>query len=160
MFFWENIRSFYYNEQEVRVEAFDTKGGQLSIFDDGLEGALHFRLYVVVLKEEVPKLSREEQAELIHFMVELLAKDDFQLSEAWKAKKPGWASNYWRISPRSQKGSKQSSLEPFFYVPLQPAGSQKPGTCRHENSRKFPKKHVASPPKKPQPHVKIHLLPR
>ena len=39
---------------------------------------------IKAIKEEVSKLSREEQAELIHFMVELLAKDDFQLSEAWK----------------------------------------------------------------------------
>ena len=39
---------------------------------------------IQAIKEEVSKLSREEQAELIHFMVELLAKDDFQLSEAWK----------------------------------------------------------------------------
>ena len=39
---------------------------------------------IQAIKEEVSKLSREEQAELIHFMVELLAKDNFQLSEAWK----------------------------------------------------------------------------
>ena len=39
---------------------------------------------IQAIKEEVSKLSREEQAELIHFMVELLAKDNFQLSEARK----------------------------------------------------------------------------
>ena len=39
---------------------------------------------IQAIKEEVSKLSRQEQAELIHFMVELLAKDNFQLSEAWK----------------------------------------------------------------------------
>ena len=39
---------------------------------------------IQAIKEEVSKLSREEQAELIHFMVELLAKDEFQLSAAWK----------------------------------------------------------------------------
>ncbi len=38
---------------------------------------------IQAIKEEVSKLSRMEQAELMHFMIELLAKDDFQLSEAW-----------------------------------------------------------------------------
>lgn len=38
---------------------------------------------IQAIKEEVSKLSRVEQAELMHFMIELLAKDDFQLSEAW-----------------------------------------------------------------------------
>ncbi|MEZ4995201.1 MAG: addiction module protein [Saprospiraceae bacterium] len=37
------------------------------------------------IKEEVRKLSRSEQAELMHYMVELLAIDNFELSEAWKA---------------------------------------------------------------------------
>lgn len=37
------------------------------------------------LKEEVRKLSKAQQTELIHFMIELLASDDFELSEAWKA---------------------------------------------------------------------------
>ena len=37
------------------------------------------------IKEEVRKLSRSEQAELMHYMIELLATDDFELSEAWKA---------------------------------------------------------------------------
>lgn len=37
------------------------------------------------LKEEVRKLNKAQQTELIHFMIELLASDDFELSEAWKA---------------------------------------------------------------------------
>lgn len=37
------------------------------------------------IKEEVRKLSRSEQAELMHYMIELLATDDFEISEAWKA---------------------------------------------------------------------------
>ncbi len=40
---------------------------------------------VQLLKKEVRKLSKAEQAELMHFMVELLATDDFELSEEWIA---------------------------------------------------------------------------
>ncbi len=40
---------------------------------------------IQVLKEELSKLSRTEQAELMHFMIELLAVDDFVLSQEWKA---------------------------------------------------------------------------
>lgn len=36
---WENIRSFLSNGKTVMVEAGDTKGGQESIFEDGLGGA-------------------------------------------------------------------------------------------------------------------------
>lgn len=39
---------------------------------------------IQAIKEEASKLSRTEQAELMHYMIELLAKDEFQLSEAWK----------------------------------------------------------------------------
>lgn len=42
---WENIQYFYYNNQKVFVEAGDTKGGQKSIFDDGIEGAFHIKLW-------------------------------------------------------------------------------------------------------------------
>jgi len=37
------------------------------------------------IKNEVRKLNKAEQAELIHFLVELLAADDFELSDKWKA---------------------------------------------------------------------------
>jgi len=39
---WQNIPRFFYNGQTVHVEAHDTKGGQLSIFNDGIEGAFWF----------------------------------------------------------------------------------------------------------------------
>ena len=38
---------------------------------------------IQAIKEAVSKLSRAEKAELMHFMIELLATGDFQLSEAW-----------------------------------------------------------------------------
>lgn len=37
------------------------------------------------IKDEVRKLNKAEQAELMHYMVELLASDDFELSDEWKA---------------------------------------------------------------------------
>lgn len=39
---------------------------------------------VQTIKKHLSNLSRAEQAEIMHFMVELLAKDDFHLSEEWK----------------------------------------------------------------------------
>jgi len=37
------------------------------------------------IKEEIRKLSKAEQLELLNFMIELLASDDFELSDKWKA---------------------------------------------------------------------------
>ena len=42
---WENIQYFFYNHRTVFVDVGDTKGGQLSIFDDGIEGGFHIRLW-------------------------------------------------------------------------------------------------------------------
>ncbi len=42
---WDNIRYFYYNHREVHVTAEDTKGGQKSIFDDGIEGSFYIKLW-------------------------------------------------------------------------------------------------------------------
>ncbi len=39
---------------------------------------------IEVLKEVLQKLNKQEQAELMHFMVELLATDTTDLSDAWK----------------------------------------------------------------------------
>ena len=40
---------------------------------------------IQVIKEEVSKLNKAEQAELMHFMIELLATENFELSDKWKA---------------------------------------------------------------------------
>lgn len=40
---------------------------------------------IQAIKEELRKLNKTEQAELMHFMVELLASDGFELSDKWKA---------------------------------------------------------------------------
>ena len=42
---WENIQRFKYNDLTVFVEAFDTKGGQKSIFNDQMQGAFHIKLW-------------------------------------------------------------------------------------------------------------------
>ena len=42
---WEHIRYFYYNGHKVFVESEDTKGGQLSIFQDNLQGAFYIKIW-------------------------------------------------------------------------------------------------------------------
>ena len=39
---------------------------------------------IEALKEELQKLTKVEQTEVMHYMVELLAGDNFKLSDAWK----------------------------------------------------------------------------
>lgn len=53
---WENIRYFFYNGKTVHVEAYDTKGGQKSIFDDDLEGAFSIKLWRDLEEEELEYL--------------------------------------------------------------------------------------------------------
>ena len=55
---WENISSFYYNGNEVFVEAYDTKGGQKSIFNDSIQGAFHIKLWHEFSDEESEYLSK------------------------------------------------------------------------------------------------------
>lgn len=50
---WENIQYFYYNNQKVFVEAEDTKGGQKSIFNDGIEGAFYVKLWRELHPDEI-----------------------------------------------------------------------------------------------------------
>lgn len=40
---------------------------------------------IQAIKEAVYQLNKSEQAELMHYMIELLASGDFELSEEWKA---------------------------------------------------------------------------
>jgi hypothetical protein len=64
---WENIQYFLYNDHKVNVIAYDTKGGQKSIFDDGIGGAFHIKLWrepsdseMKYLKMHYSHLSAEE----------------------------------------------------------------------------------------------------
>jgi hypothetical protein len=56
---WEYIPHFFYNSHKVFVEAHDTKGGQLSIFDDGIEGAFWMILKREMTDQEVSFLKRK-----------------------------------------------------------------------------------------------------
>jgi hypothetical protein len=42
---WDNITAFKYKGEKVHVEAYDTKGGQQSIFNDGIQGSFHIKLW-------------------------------------------------------------------------------------------------------------------
>lgn len=64
---WQHITYFYYNGNKVFVEAHDTKGGQLSIFDDGIQGAFWMVIKrdlteqeTGLLKKHYPFLSSEQ----------------------------------------------------------------------------------------------------
>lgn len=49
---WENITGIRYNGRRVLLEAHDTKGGQLSPFDDGITGAFHILIRTELLPGE------------------------------------------------------------------------------------------------------------
>jgi hypothetical protein len=69
---WDHIRSFFYNGQHVQIEAHDTKGGQQSIFNDGIQGAFFMIIWRDLsqeerqfLQERYGHLSPEQMEELI-----------------------------------------------------------------------------------------------
>lgn len=69
---WDNIRAFYYNGQKVQIEAHDTKGGQRSIFNDGIQGAFFMIIWRDLseaehqfLKERYAHLSNEQMEAFI-----------------------------------------------------------------------------------------------
>jgi len=55
---WDRIRQIAYNGRRVDLEAHDTKGGQESIFEDGLEGAFFIRIQREPTAEEDHLLDR------------------------------------------------------------------------------------------------------
>lgn len=68
---WDNIRYFFYNNQIVYVEAHDTKGGQESIFCDGIQGAFYIKLWREFDANEIEYLNKRyeylSEDELINF---------------------------------------------------------------------------------------------
>jgi hypothetical protein len=74
---WENIRYFYYNGQQVFVEAEDTKGGQQSIFDDQIGGGFYIKLWRSFNEEELDFLAERykhlSEAELTDLKTRLSA---------------------------------------------------------------------------------------
>jgi len=55
---WDHIKYFYYHGKEIYVNAEDTKGGQKSIFNDGIEGALFIQLRRKAEPQELAVLAR------------------------------------------------------------------------------------------------------
>jgi len=72
---WEHMKAVRYNGKTVSVEAFDTKGGQKSVFDDGITGAFHLRLRrdpdggeMKYLKKQYGHLPAERFAEMVRLL--------------------------------------------------------------------------------------------
>jgi hypothetical protein len=60
---WQNIPQFFYNGQKVIVEAHDTKGGQLSIFDDDIQGA-----FWIIFKRDITADEKSFLSKQYHFL--------------------------------------------------------------------------------------------
>lgn len=81
---WEHIQYFYYNERKVFVRAFDSKGGQKSIFDDGIKGAFRIKLWREFDKEELALLQKkyhhlsEEEFELMKSLLSIVNTGEMQ----------------------------------------------------------------------------------
>jgi hypothetical protein len=60
---WNRIARIRYNERRVELEAQDTKGGQESIFDDGLDGAYHIKIRCTPTPQE-ERFLRERYGDL------------------------------------------------------------------------------------------------
>ena len=72
---WDNIQYFYYNDIQVFVDVGDTKGGQKSIFDDGIQGGFHIRLWrdpdaedLDLLKKNYSHLTEQQLEQLINLL--------------------------------------------------------------------------------------------
>jgi HEAT repeat protein len=70
---WDRLRQIVYNDRRVDLEVHDTKGGQESIFEDGLEGAFFIKIWRTPTPEEerflrrrYASLPREAWNELLH----------------------------------------------------------------------------------------------
>lgn len=70
---WENIQYFYYHDQEVHVKVEDTKGGQKSIFNDGIQGGFFIQLWREMDEKEKVYL-REQYKHLSYAEMEILMK--------------------------------------------------------------------------------------
>jgi len=76
---WENMLYLEYNNKTVSLEAHDTKGGQLSIFADGIDGAYWMIIKrepdpeeMVFLREKYSHLSPEQMDTMIKRLSEIM----------------------------------------------------------------------------------------
>ena len=101
---WDHIKYFYYNGYMIHVEAEDTKGGQMSIFDDGIQGAFHIKLRRRAEPQELALLAQKYHA-LSQEDYELLKENLFTITmgemEAQYIMRYGFyeGHTYWRTDP-------------------------------------------------------------
>ncbi len=76
---WENMLYMLYNNKTVSLEAHDTKGGQLSIFDDGIEGAFWMKIWrdpdqreMTFLRERYSHLTPEQMESMIKLLSHIM----------------------------------------------------------------------------------------
>jgi hypothetical protein len=79
---WHNVTAVLSHGRTVHVVAGDTKGGQFSIFDDGLEGASWFELTGAItdgerafLEARYPRLGREEMDAFVRSLTRIRSGD-------------------------------------------------------------------------------------
>ena len=75
---WDDLAGFLYNGREVRLRGTGTKGGQKSIFDDGIEGAIDMDLWREPGDDEIAFL-REKYATLTDEQFKLLLDKLFRI---------------------------------------------------------------------------------
>jgi hypothetical protein len=101
---WDNVETVLYNDVWVEVEAHDTKGGQLSIFADDLEGGFWMIIRrdlspreEAFLAEKYEHLSSEEMGELVTRLTEMMTGEMEPHYVMWYGFYEGHTE--WRVDP-------------------------------------------------------------
>ena len=101
---WHNVTAVLSHGRTVHVVAGDTKGGQLSIFDDGLEGASWFELTGEIsdserafLEARYPRLGREEMDAFVRLLTRIRSGDMEPFYITWYGFYEG--KTLWRTDP-------------------------------------------------------------
>jgi hypothetical protein len=103
---WENINYFFYNGKKVYVECEDTKGGQQSIFNDGIDGALYINIWRELDTEEINYLKKSYSylsTEQFKAFIDLLTKVNTGEMEPQYIMRYGFyeGHTFWRTDPIS-----------------------------------------------------------
>jgi hypothetical protein len=103
---WENIKYFFYNGCKVYVECEDTKGGQLSIFNDGIDGAFYINIWRELESEEITYLKKSYSyltSEQFKAFIDLLTKINTGEMEPQYIMRYGFyeGHTFWRTDPIS-----------------------------------------------------------
>lgn len=103
---WENIHYFYYNGNKVFVEAEDTKGGQLSIFQDNIQGAFYIKIWRDINTQEMQFLKTKYghlNSEQFDMLTKLISSMNTGEMEPQYIMRYGFyeGHTYWRTDPIS-----------------------------------------------------------